>query len=231
MHKIVAAACFPWPPCEVGSDDTTPVAACTSSSSGGSGNDIGFTTRPSSINKVARRLIFEKGHEKLDLQTDERRKKIRKFKESAWKCVYFLSAEIFLKNLFHIKLVFGINSAYKAFFVTQTLRALARDGRTMIASIHQPSSEVFKLFDQLYLLSGGKTVYFGHASAAYEFFAQAEFPCPALRNPSDHFLRCINSDFDKVKATLKGSMKLRVFRSCTRRCSRSISQHPARFAA
>ncbi|RYR12451.1 hypothetical protein Ahy_B04g069993 isoform B [Arachis hypogaea] len=68
----------------------------------------------------------------------------------------------------------------------------------MIASIHQPSSEVFKLFDQLYLLSGGKTVYFGHASAAYEainlnsasFFAQAEFPCPALRNPSDHFLRC-----------------------------------------
>lgn len=107
----------------------------------------------------------------------------------------------------------------------------------MIASIHQPSSEVFELFDQLYLLSGGKTVFFGQASEAYEvrsnisfyfafdfaenggliyiglflqFFAQAGFPCPALRNPSDHFLRCINSDFDKVKATLKGSMKLRV---------------------
>ncbi|XP_027358616.1 ABC transporter G family member 11 [Abrus precatorius] len=102
----------------------------------------------------------------------------------------------------------GLDSA-SAFFVTQTLRALARDGRTVIASIHQPSSEVFELFDQLYLLSGGKTVYFGQASEAYEFFAQAGFPCPALRNPSDHFLRCINSDFDKVKATLKGSMKLR----------------------
>jgi hypothetical protein len=46
-----------------------------------------------------------------------------------------------------------------------------------------------------------------------QFFAQAGFPCPALRNPSDHFLRCINSDFDKVKATLKGSMKLRVWTS------------------
>ncbi|XP_061342942.1 ABC transporter G family member 11-like [Gastrolobium bilobum] len=102
----------------------------------------------------------------------------------------------------------GLDSA-SAFFVTQTLRALARDGRTVIASIHQPSSEVFELFDQLYLLSGGKTVYFGQASEAYEFFAQAGFPCPALRNPSDHFLRCINSDFDKVKSTLKGSMKLR----------------------
>ncbi|KAJ6370629.1 hypothetical protein OIU77_001191 [Salix suchowensis] len=96
----------------------------------------------------------------------------------------------------------GLDSA-SAFFVTQTLRGLSRDGRTVIASIHQPSSEVFELFDRLYLLSGGKTVYFG------QFFAQAGFPCPALRNPSDHFLRCINSDFDKVKATLKGSMKLR----------------------
>ncbi|KAI5674497.1 hypothetical protein M9H77_14861 [Catharanthus roseus] len=102
----------------------------------------------------------------------------------------------------------GLDSA-SAFFVTQTLRGLSRDGRTVIASIHQPSSEVFELFDRLYLLSGGKTIYFGLASEAYEFFAQAGFPCPALRNPSDHFLRCINSDFDKVKATLKGSMKLR----------------------
>ncbi|EPS70875.1 hypothetical protein M569_03882, partial [Genlisea aurea] len=102
----------------------------------------------------------------------------------------------------------GLDSA-SAFFVTQTLRALSRDGRTVLASIHQPSSEVFELFDRLCLLSGGKTVYFGEASEAYEFFAQAGFPCPALRNPSDHFLRCINSDFDKVKATLKGSMKIR----------------------
>ncbi|KAG9442028.1 hypothetical protein H6P81_017882 [Aristolochia fimbriata] len=102
----------------------------------------------------------------------------------------------------------GLDSA-SAFFVTQTLRGLSRDGRTVIASIHQPSSEVFELFDRLYLLSGGKTVYFGKVAEACEFFAQAGFPCPALRNPSDHFLRCINSDFDKVKATLKGSMKLR----------------------
>lgn len=52
--------------------------------------------------------------------------------------------------------------------MTQTLRGLARDGRTVIASIHQPSSEVFELFDMLFLLSGGKTVYFGQASQACE---------------------------------------------------------------
>ncbi|KAJ8768448.1 hypothetical protein K2173_021601 [Erythroxylum novogranatense] len=44
--------------------------------------------------KVARRLIFGKEHQALDFQTEERMKKIRKFKESAWKCIYYLSAEV-----------------------------------------------------------------------------------------------------------------------------------------
>ncbi|KAF7072290.1 hypothetical protein CFC21_077439 [Triticum aestivum] len=43
---------------------------------------------------LARRLIFGKGYDKL-VETDERRKKINKFKESAWKFVYYLSAELF----------------------------------------------------------------------------------------------------------------------------------------
>lgn len=101
----------------------------------------------------------------------------------------------------------GLDSA-SAFFVTQTLRGLANDERTVIASIHQPSSEVFELFDRLCLLSGGKTVYFGEASQAYEFFAAAGFPCPDLVNPSDHFIRCINSDFDKVRVSMRPQFEI-----------------------
>ncbi|XP_059644960.1 ceramide synthase 1 LOH3-like [Cornus florida] len=44
--------------------------------------------------KLGRQLIFGKGQQKQDVMDDERRKKIKKFKESAWKCVYFLSAEL-----------------------------------------------------------------------------------------------------------------------------------------
>ncbi|GFQ05263.1 ABC transporter g family member 15 [Phtheirospermum japonicum] len=43
---------------------------------------------------------------------------------------------------------------------------------------------------------------------AIKFFAEAGYPCPSRRNPSDHFLRCVNSDFDLVTATLRGSQKL-----------------------
>lgn len=102
----------------------------------------------------------------------------------------------------------GLDSA-AAFFVIQAIKNVARDGRTVISSVHQPSSEVFALFDDLYLLSGGETVYFGEAKMAIKFFAEAGFPCPSRRNPSDHFLRCVNSDFDIVTATLKGSQRLR----------------------
>jgi hypothetical protein len=68
----------------------------------------------------------------------------------------------------------------------------------------------------LYSLLYYRCIWLASERAVYllraQFFAQAGFPCPPMRNPSDHFLRCINSDFDKVKATLKGSMKARVSR-------------------
>ncbi|PKA55374.1 ABC transporter G family member 15 [Apostasia shenzhenica] len=60
----------------------------------------------------------------------------------------------------------GLDSA-AAFFIIQMLRQINHDGqKTVIASIHQPSSEVFTLFDDLCLLSGGETVYFGDAKQA-----------------------------------------------------------------
>ncbi|KAL6496083.1 ASC1-like protein [Orobanche hederae] len=45
--------------------------------------------------KVSRRLMFGKGMQVVANESEERKKKIQKFKESAWKCVYFLSAEFF----------------------------------------------------------------------------------------------------------------------------------------
>lgn len=59
----------------------------------------------------------------------------------------------------------GLDSA-SAFFVVQILRNIASNGKTVISSIHQPSGEVFALFDDLLLLSGGETVYFGDAKSA-----------------------------------------------------------------
>ncbi|CBI25872.3 unnamed protein product, partial [Vitis vinifera] len=90
----------------------------------------------------------------------------------------------------------GLDSAASYHVMSRIVKLARHDGITVIASIHQPSSEVFEVFHNLCLLSSGKTVYFGSASMAKEFFDSNGFPCPALRNPSDHYLRTINKDFD-----------------------------------
>ncbi|CAO2830798.1 unnamed protein product [Amaranthus hypochondriacus] len=90
----------------------------------------------------------------------------------------------------------GLDSAASYHVMNRILKLAKQDHRTVIASIHQPSSEVFELFHNLCLLSYGKLVYFGPASTANEFFALSGFPCPSMRNPSDHYLRTINKDFE-----------------------------------
>ncbi|KAL8531561.1 hypothetical protein ACS0TY_008239 [Phlomoides rotata] len=44
--------------------------------------------------KVGTRLIYGNRMQLVENDADEQKKKLRKFKESAWKCIYYLSAEI-----------------------------------------------------------------------------------------------------------------------------------------
>ncbi|KAE8692027.1 ABC transporter G family member 11 [Hibiscus syriacus] len=84
------------------------------------------------------------------------------------------------KPLFLDEPTSGLDSA-ASYYVMSRIASLNRKDdirRTIIASIHQPSFEVFQLFTNLCLLSAGKTVYFGPVSAANEFFALNGFPCP-----------------------------------------------------
>uniref|UniRef100_A0A0E0J9J5 ABC transporter domain-containing protein n=1 Tax=Oryza nivara TaxID=4536 RepID=A0A0E0J9J5_ORYNI len=91
----------------------------------------------------------------------------------------------------------GLDSAASYHVMSHITRVAAREGMTVIAAVHQPSGDVFDLFHGLLLLAYGRMVFFGTVSNATEFFTQSGFPCPHLRNPSDHFLRTINKDFDE----------------------------------
>ncbi|CAI0422295.1 unnamed protein product [Linum tenue] len=91
----------------------------------------------------------------------------------------------------------GLDSAASYHVMSRILKLARNDGITVVASVHQPSSEVFELFRNLCLLSSGRTVYFGPIASAEQFFTSNGFPCPTLRNPSDHYLRTINKDFDQ----------------------------------
>jgi ABC-type multidrug transport system ATPase subunit len=66
----------------------------------------------------------------------------------------------------------GLDSA-ASFHVMSRIAGLARAERvTVVATMHQPSSEVFQLFHGLCLMAYGRMVYFGPASDAIQVHTQ-----------------------------------------------------------
>ena len=50
--------------------------------------------------------------------------------------------------------------------------------RCCLSTIHQPSSDIYRAFDDLCLLCGGHVVYLGTRENAVPYFAQLGFPVP-----------------------------------------------------
>ena len=79
--------------------------------------------------------------------------------------------------------------------LVRALHALAREeGKTVVTSIHQPSSAVFFGFDKLMLLADGKVVYFGTPAGSLEHVEKLGLGCPAGYNAADHHMDLLVGD-------------------------------------
>ncbi|KAK9828718.1 hypothetical protein WJX72_001697 [[Myrmecia] bisecta] len=90
--------------------------------------------------------------------------------------------------------------AFQAQNVMEALWSLAHAGRTVISTIHQPRSSIYSMFDLLYMLSEGKTMYFGPAAEATAYFARWGFVCPPQYNPADFFMDFVSMDYRTPEA-------------------------------
>merc|ERR1711959_786093 len=82
----------------------------------------------------------------------------------------------------------GLDST-TALNLVHTLRTLAQVGnRTIITTIHQPSSRIYQMLDKLLLLGLGHLLFFGDASDAADYFASIGYTMPYGMNPADYFL-------------------------------------------
>ncbi|WCJ42026.1 ABC-2 type transporter family protein [Euphorbia peplus] len=70
----------------------------------------------------------------------------------------------------------------------QVLQGLAKAGRTIIITIHQPSSRMFHMFDKLLLISEGYPVYYGKARESIEYFSSLNFIPEIAMNPAEFLL-------------------------------------------
>mmetsp|Transcript_32796 Transcript_32796/g.81228 ORF Transcript_32796/g.81228 Transcript_32796/m.81228 type:complete len:677 (+) Transcript_32796:126-2156(+) len=75
--------------------------------------------------------------------------------------------------------------------VVMLLTNLARQGRTVICSVHQPSWNVLTKFDRVLLLHHGRVVFHGPVPCMEPYFERQGVKSPEHVNPIDHIMRVI----------------------------------------
>nr|XP_010943389.1 ABC transporter G family member 14 isoform X1 [Elaeis guineensis] len=87
----------------------------------------------------------------------------------------------------------GLDSTTAARIVTTLKRLATERGRTVVTTIHQPSSRLYHMFDKVVVLSAeGSPIYYGRATAALDYFASIGFSSPLTLNPADLLLDLAN---------------------------------------
>ncbi|XVF63293.1 hypothetical protein PTKIN_Ptkin09bG0076300 [Pterospermum kingtungense] len=85
----------------------------------------------------------------------------------------------------------GLDST-AAYRLVSTLGSLAQKGKTIVTSMHQPSSRVYQMFDSVLVLSEGRSLYFGKGSEAMAYFESVGFSPSFPMNPADFLLDLAN---------------------------------------
>ncbi|GLV37364.1 uncharacterized protein CBL_10669 [Carabus blaptoides fortunei] len=87
------------------------------------------------------------------------------------------------------------------------LRELAKQGRTIVCTIHQPSASLFQMFDMVYVLAEGRCLYQGTTNSLVEFLRNINLPCPQYHNPADYVIELACGEYgeDKIDMMVKQS--------------------------
>jgi ABC-type multidrug transport system ATPase subunit len=75
-----------------------------------------------------------------------------------------------------------------------------KEGKTIITSIHQPSSGVFFGFHRLMLLANGNLTYYGEPQASLEYVKNLKMDCPSGYNAADHWMDLLVVDNSSTSA-------------------------------
>jgi len=87
----------------------------------------------------------------------------------------------------------GLDS-HTAYNLVKLLRDIASSNATILCTIHQPSSEVFFLFDSCIFLKEGQILYQGAVKTLTQHFSKFGYECPQNYNPADFVMFITQSE-------------------------------------
>ncbi|KEP60253.1 UNVERIFIED_CONTAM: ATP-binding cassette G family transporter ABCG84 [Hammondia hammondi] len=100
----------------------------------------------------------------------------------------------------------GLDS-FMAEAVMNVLECLAQNGRSIICTIHQPSTTVFEKFNKVLLLAEGRMVFAGDRLALPVYFARVGKSIPPYTSVADFVIDCLSSS-EGAEATLQIAEKM-----------------------
>ena len=72
--------------------------------------------------------------------------------------------------------------------MVEILQNLAREGTTVITTIHQPSADIFEMFDNILIMKDGKVLTYGTSEETMQTFKENGLECPEYTNPAEFYL-------------------------------------------
>ncbi|XP_041986484.1 ATP-binding cassette sub-family G member 1-like isoform X2 [Aricia agestis] len=91
--------------------------------------------------------------------------------------------------------------------VASALQAVAHSGKTVACVIHQPSSQLFNMADDVVVLSNGRTLYAGAISDVPATLAKYGFVCPQYYNIADYLLEIASKENSQSLSFLENEAK------------------------
>lgn len=88
-------------------------------------------------------------------------------------------------KIYSIQYNSGLDSSSSAYTI-RLLHDLAREGRTIVCTIHQPSASVYEMFDHIYVLAEGQCVYQGSADNTVPYLSSIGLNCPKYHSAADY---------------------------------------------
>ncbi|KIX01062.1 uncharacterized protein Z518_10128 [Rhinocladiella mackenziei CBS 650.93] len=121
----------------------------------------------------------------------------------------------------------GLDAA-SAIQVVQTLKILAQRGKTVVMTIHQPRSEIWRLVDNLVLLSRGSPVYSGPVGECLPYFEQIGHKMPPFFNPFDFVIDLAAVDLRSQESERASLVRVRQLQEAWRTKSADTLDDPTR---